>query len=91
MKTFVVFFRQEPIRNTSKHEMLSQISPAETIHDEADGVCHILPFRVCLTFTSNWREREMNLYYCYYYCYYYYYILCKLLLCQLYAPLLLCF
>ena len=56
MKLFVVFFRQEPARPTSYHEMLFQISPPVTIHDEVDSVCHILSFRVCLMFT--WRKRE---------------------------------
>ena len=33
----------------STHEMLFHISPPETIHDNVDGVCHILPLRVSLT------------------------------------------
>ena len=65
MSLFVVFLRHEPVRPTSNHETFFQISPPETIHDEVDGVCHILPFRPCLTFT--WTEREMY--------YYYYYII----------------
>ena len=58
MKRFVLFFRDEPVRPTSDHEMLFQISPPQKIHNEIDGVCHVLPFRVCLTFT--WRKKRWD-------------------------------
>ena len=61
MNLFVVFFRHESIRHTSNHEMLFQISPPETIHNEVDGVCHILSFRFCLTFIRREREREREI------------------------------
>ena len=51
-----LFFGHEHKRPKSNHEMLFQISPPETIYDEVDGVCHILPFHVCVTFTL--RERD---------------------------------
>ena len=52
-------FKTEPIRPTSNHEMLFQISPPEKIDDEVDGFCHILSFRVGLTFTCG--ERWINI------------------------------